>query len=113
MLTCPCNVYPYTPLLYSKTGVYRGLQYFLIFAQNIDCGDTLEPPQISSFSSENFRFYSREKTLNIAWACFRNGTDHVPIYGIKHSDKIQLLVLACATVAKNISENDICFRNLP
>ena len=23
---------PYTPLLYSKTGVYRGLHYFLIFA---------------------------------------------------------------------------------
>ena len=25
------------------------------------------------FSSENYRFYSREKSLNIAWACFRNG----------------------------------------
>ena len=23
---------PYTPLLYSKTGVYRGIHYFLIFA---------------------------------------------------------------------------------
>ena len=27
-----CFIPPYTPLLYSKTGVYRGLDYFLIFA---------------------------------------------------------------------------------
>ena len=27
-----CFIPPYTPLLYSKTGVYRGLNYFLIFA---------------------------------------------------------------------------------
>ena len=33
MQTCPCNVHPlYTPLLYSKTVVYRGIHYFLIFA---------------------------------------------------------------------------------
>ena len=33
MITCPCVLYPpYTPLLYSKTGVYRGIHYFLIFA---------------------------------------------------------------------------------
>ena len=35
---------PYTPLLFSKTGVYKGIHYFLIFALNIDCGYTLEPP---------------------------------------------------------------------
>ena len=27
-----CLIPPYTPLLYSKTGVYRGIHYFLIFA---------------------------------------------------------------------------------
>ena len=27
-----CFIPPYTPLLYSKTGVYRGMNYFLIFA---------------------------------------------------------------------------------
>ena len=27
-----CFIPPYTPLLYSKTGVYRGIHYFLIFA---------------------------------------------------------------------------------
>ena len=31
MITCPCNVYPpYTPLVYSKSGVYKGL-YFSYF----------------------------------------------------------------------------------
>ena len=27
-----CFIPPYTPLLYSKTGVYRGIHFFLIFA---------------------------------------------------------------------------------
>ena len=27
-----CFIPPYTPRLYSKTGVYRGIHYFLIFA---------------------------------------------------------------------------------
>ena len=27
----------------AKTGVYRGIHFFLIFAQNIDCGYSLEP----------------------------------------------------------------------
>ena len=32
-ITCPCDSYPpYTPLLYSKIGVYRGIHNFLIFA---------------------------------------------------------------------------------
>ena len=31
-----CFIPPYTPLLCGKTGVYRGLHYFLIFALNID-----------------------------------------------------------------------------
>ena len=36
------------------------------------------PPLFQSWghknSSVNYRFYSREKSLNIAWACFRNAT---------------------------------------
>ena len=31
--------------------------------------------KIIYFLSENFRFYSREKSLNIAWTCFRNVFD--------------------------------------
>ena len=30
--------------LYSKNAVNRGIHYFLISAQNIDCGYSLEPP---------------------------------------------------------------------
>ena len=34
-----------TPLLYSKTGVYRGIHnFFLFLLKNIDCGYSLEPP---------------------------------------------------------------------
>ena len=33
-----CFIHPYTPLLYSKTGVYRGIHYFLIFAQKYIVG---------------------------------------------------------------------------
>ena len=34
---------PYTKILYSKSKVYRGLYYFLIFfLKNIDCGYSLE-----------------------------------------------------------------------
>ena len=36
---------PYTPFLYSKTGVCRGIPIFLIFAPNIDCGYLLELPR--------------------------------------------------------------------
>ena len=32
MLTCPCYFDPYTPLLWSKTGVYRGIHYFSYFS---------------------------------------------------------------------------------
>ena len=36
---------PETPLLHSKTGVYRGIHYFFfISAHNIDYGYSLEPP---------------------------------------------------------------------
>ena len=40
-----CFIPPQTPLLYSKTGVYKGIHYFLIFALNIYCGYSVEPPQ--------------------------------------------------------------------
>ena len=36
---------PLKPLWYGKTGVNRGIHYFLIFAQNIDCVYSLEPPR--------------------------------------------------------------------
>ena len=36
---------PLNPTLYSKTGVYRDIHYFLISARNIECGYSLEPPR--------------------------------------------------------------------
>ena len=36
---------PLNPLLYSKTGVYRGIHFFLFLFKNIDCGYSLEPPR--------------------------------------------------------------------
>ena len=67
---------PETPVLYSKTGVYRGKHYFFLFLlKTIDCGYSLEPPhrggsneypqsmiwaeiwKISVFLSESFHFF--------------------------------------------------------
>ena len=37
---------PETPLLYSKTGVYKDMHYFFLFMlKNIDCGYSFEPPR--------------------------------------------------------------------
>ena len=35
---------PNTLILYSKTGVYKGIPIFLFSIQNIDCGYSLELP---------------------------------------------------------------------
>ena len=47
LLTCLGNLDTLEkPLLYCKTGLYRGIHYFsLFFAQNIDCQHLLEPPK--------------------------------------------------------------------
>ena len=68
------NIPPWTPLLYSKTGVYRGIHNFSYFCSKTDCGYSLELPwlgssnknpqpmfwaeiwKISEFLSENFQF---------------------------------------------------------
>ena len=74
-----CSIPPYTPLLYGKNGVYRVLHYFLIFAlkhilwvlvRTAICFEQ-KYENIQKNSTENCHFYSREKTLYIAWACFR------------------------------------------
>ena len=45
--TCPCNVYPLESHFYIvKLGYARVyIFFFFFFAQNIDCGYTLEPPR--------------------------------------------------------------------
>ena len=45
--TCPCNVYPLGPHFYIVKLGYAGVYLFFLFLlQNVDCGYSLEPPQI-------------------------------------------------------------------
>ena len=45
--TCPCNVYPLEPHFYIAKLGYGGVYLFFLFLlQNIDCGYSLEPPQL-------------------------------------------------------------------
>ena len=76
-----CFIPPYTPLLYSKNGVYRGIHYYLIFALKHILWVLVRTDSIyvlsknikivKTNSTENL--YSCEKSLYIACACFRNG----------------------------------------
>ena len=43
---------PLHPLLYSRTGVYSGIHFFLVLFYNIDSGYLLEPPQNTRFISK-------------------------------------------------------------
>ena len=53
---------------------------FLIFAQNIDCGYTLEPPRrfgqklekYQNSATEKFHFLQLKTSLSIVRACFHN-----------------------------------------
>ena len=75
---------PYTPLLYSKTGVCRGIPIFLIFVPKhrlwVLVGSNVYPQSFAfeqkyqKFSVENFPFLKLKKSLCIAWANFRNET---------------------------------------
>ena len=52
---------PLNPTFISKNWLYRGIPIFLIFAQNIDYGYSLEPPRrknIKIFPLKIFIFYS-------------------------------------------------------
>ena len=42
--TCPCNILQYFTALKNDNFQMKIVDNFLIFAQNIDCGYTLEPP---------------------------------------------------------------------
>ena len=43
--TCLCNIQRFFSVLKNKNFIRKILIFFLIFAQNIDCGYTLEPPR--------------------------------------------------------------------
>ena len=54
-ITCPCDLYPLTPHFYTVKLGFTGYAFFLIFAQNTDCGYTLEPPVLTSTHNLCFR----------------------------------------------------------
>ena len=79
MLKCPCNMYPLTPHFYivkqGFAGVYiifalKHILWVLVRTATICFEQQYENSQ--KISTENCHFYSREKLLYIAWACFRN-----------------------------------------
>ena len=43
--TCPCNIQRFFHSCKNDNFQSKAFDYFHIFAQNIDCGYTLEPPQ--------------------------------------------------------------------
>ena len=64
-------------ILYSKTGVWRGLPNFLIFDPNINCGYSLELSRLClEHNLENIKtFLLKLFTTYITWACFPNVND--------------------------------------
>ena len=77
-----CFIPPYTPLLYRKTGVYRGIHYFLFFALKhilwvLTCTHNICFEQKYENSKKNelkivIFTAVRNRCIFIAWACFRN-----------------------------------------
>ena len=45
MKTCPCNIQIFFSGVKNEKSTRKKVDIFLIFAQNIDCGYTLEPPR--------------------------------------------------------------------
>ena len=43
--TCPCNIQRFFSPVKNENFMRKKFDIFLIFAQNIDCGYTLEPPR--------------------------------------------------------------------
>ena len=86
-----------TPLLYSKTGEYRGIPIFLFWFQNIDsdCVPTIYVLRKKK-CTENFHFLQVQKSLFIACSCFRNSYDQ----SSNHVIQSVSLILVFAAVAK-------------
>ena len=56
---------PLNPTLYSKTGVCRGIPFFLFLLQNIDYGYSLEPPRRSSKRQKKTKKDKEKKKENL------------------------------------------------
>ena len=90
-----CFIPPCTPLLHSKTGVYRGMHYFLIFALKhmqwvLKCTHNIyflskNIKIVKKKATENCHFYGGEKSLYIAWVCFCNEKEGGPNRSVSNS----------------------------
>ena len=78
--------FPYTPLLWSKTGVCKGIPVFLIFSPKHRLWVLVRNASVpkiyvlsnnkknnKTFILKIFNIYNLKKNLYIAWACFHNG----------------------------------------
>ena len=64
--TCPCNIQRFLNLLKMKIFNRNFFIFFLIFAQNIDCGYTLEPPHRGSSNEyPQSMFWNKNKKICI------------------------------------------------
>ena len=70
-----------------------------------------------NFSSENDRFYSREKMQYITWACFRNGPEEssgrIRVQTVCHSDCIPERIFSKKYFFKKISRRQNSIKNYP
>ena len=57
-ITSLCNILRYLTTV--KMVIFRKNRYFLIFAKNIDCGYTLEPPYLVLSSTHNLCLEKKE-----------------------------------------------------
>ena len=62
--TCPCNIQRLFSPVKIKNFIIK-IDIFVIFAQNIDCGYTLEPPRRGSNEYPQFMFWSKNKKTGI------------------------------------------------
>ena len=60
--TCPCNIQRFILAIKNENFHPKKNDFFLIFAQNIDCGCTLEPPHRGGSNEyPQFMFWSKNK----------------------------------------------------
>ena len=79
-ITCPCVLFPFIPHFYIAKLGFTGVYIIFLFCSktysvgtrthNICFVQKYENSQ--KYLTENCHFYSREKSLYIAWVCFRN-----------------------------------------
>ena len=85
--TCPCNIQRFLKCVKNENIQQTICNFFLIFAQNTDCGCTLEPPQRGGFNEYTHSlFWSKNKkhrytSANTSSFCIRWGSSGYTFHG--------------------------------